>query len=129
MQNFVESPNDELAKLDFFEWLMEGSCMSPTSSAPSWTDAYDIDDVDFDKLDEYLEIDQLLRWDPAEDKITSASTKRQRTREMDRLYNKGWVRERKESAGKRPRYQYVSPHGTVQTSLKAAMKAIRESCE
>ena len=132
MQIFVESPDAELANLDFLEWLMEGSRVSPTVSETDFalTDTSDFGDVDLDdELDEYLNIDELLRWDPAEDKITRASNKRQRKRtEMSRLQNHGWIRERQDSAGgKRARYQYVSPHGAAQTSLKAAMKAIRES--
>ena len=133
MQIFVEYPDPELANMDFFEWLMEGSRVSPTVSDTDFalTDASAFGEVDLnDELDEYLEdIDQLLRWDPAEEKITRASNKRQRKRtEMSRLTSHGWVRERQDSAGgKRARYQYVSPHGTAQTSLKAAMKAIRES--
>lgn len=113
----------------FLEWLFDGSLLSPETAAFEYAqkanEHYFLSEVDLNDLDDH----GIDAWecDMLDDVV---HTKKRRRTELDRLHRNGWerVQDKVCDGEKRRRFAYVGPDGRKQTSLKAAMKAIRADC-
>ena len=81
------------------------------------------------EISEYVNVDDIPRYDPYEDKVIgdAAQLRGRRRSELKRLETNGWTREEVEAvSSKRWRFVYVGPDAVTGpvTSLKNAMKEI-----
>ena len=110
---------------EFLEWLFDGSRLSPETAAVEYAKrTHKQDYLSEQVFDKYIDAWDCNVIDDVD--VVDADKKRRRT-ELDRLRRNGWerVEHNNFNGAKRRRFSYIGPDGEKQTSLKAAMKAIR----